>query len=53
MNKPTILLLVFSSYVSSAQVLLEGKILDKSTEQPIEFVNIIVSGSSLVEQLVF
>ena len=51
MNKPTILLLVFSSYVSSAQVLLEGKILDKSTEQPIEFVNIIVSGSSLVEQL--
>ena len=51
MNKLTILLLVFSSYVSSAQVLLKGKILDKSTEQPIEFVNIIVSGSSLVEQL--
>ena len=51
MNKLTILLFVFSSYVSSAQVSLTGKILDKSTEQPIEFVNIIVSGSSLVELL--
>ena len=47
MNKLIILLFLSTAYVSNAQVLLNGKIYNKSTKQPIEFLNVIISGSSL------
>ncbi|MFK7907781.1 MAG: TonB-dependent receptor [Chitinophagales bacterium] len=47
MNKLTILLTLLISITSNAQIGVKGKIFDKATEQPIEFVNILVSGPTL------
>ncbi|MGB1205295.1 MAG: TonB-dependent receptor domain-containing protein [Chitinophagales bacterium] len=47
MNKLILILLLFISLASNAQVVIKGKVIDIATQQPIEFANVTLSGSSL------
>jgi len=47
MKKIIIILLSIIAINSNAQIVVKGKIFDKATTQPMEFVNIILSGQSL------
>ena len=47
MNKLINILILFISITTNAQTSIKGKIIDKDTEQPIEFADIIISSQSL------
>jgi outer membrane receptor protein involved in Fe transport len=47
MNKLIITLILFISITANAQTLIKGKIVDTTTLQPMEYVDILVSGESL------
>lgn len=47
MNKTIIILILFITITTNAQTVIKGKIIDKTTLQPIEYVDIIISSQSL------